>query len=143
MDDAAHTDNHGAGRHQDADIARRALLAAPLALMLPTRAFAQSDKTETSAAFAFISRITPKPGMVEDYARIVEAPAPLAAGCLFFSVARDQAQPDVFWTIEFWQDQASYDAAMQLPAFKDTIASVMPLVQNYERIGTISPTRID
>ncbi|MFM2370590.1 MAG: hypothetical protein RIS85_312 [Pseudomonadota bacterium] len=141
MGDDANTGGHS--EDHIADLARRTLLAAPLALMLPAQAFAQTDRQGTTEAFAFISRITPKPGMADEYARIVERRAPLAPGCLFFSVARDQAQPNTFWTIEFWQDQATYQAAMQLPAFKDTIASVIPLVENYERIGTISPTRID
>lgn len=93
-----------------------------------------------SEGLAYVARITVKPGMESEYARIAERDISGAPGLRLFSVCRDAADPSRFWTIEFWDSQASCDAAMHLPIFQEIIASAAPLVETYERLAILTPS---
>lgn len=121
---------------------RRLLLAAPLAMLaVPSSAALAASTFE--GAFGYISRITAKQGLAVAYAEAVERPIGQVSGCLLFSVSRDAENPQVFWTIEIWRNEEAYRSAMAQPMFKSIIARATPLVERYERIGTIAPRTLD
>lgn len=120
-------------------IERRSVLSLPLIGLL-FGGTAASAANAGNASFAYVSRITVKPGKEAEYARVVERDTGRVPGCLFFSVCRDPANPRSFWTIEFWDSQASFDRAMKMPKFKETITRAAPLAETYERIATLAPS---
>ena len=107
---------------------RRVLLASPLAF-LPMAAGEAASRPLTGSEFALVSRVTPKAGRESEYLRVILEPVGDVRGCLLFSVGEEADSPNVFWTIEVWQDEASYKAALNLPLFKRIIAAAMPLVE--------------
>ena len=45
--------------------------------------------------------------------------------------AEDPADPDTVWITEVWDDAASHQASLQLPAVKAAIAQARPLIASF------------
>jgi quinol monooxygenase YgiN len=53
-------------------------------------------------------------------------------GCLSYVIARDAADADAIWITEVWEDKASHDASLSLPAVKQTIAAGRPMIAAFQ-----------
>jgi quinol monooxygenase YgiN len=60
-------------------------------------------------------------------------------GCLSYVVAKDSADADVIWITEVWNDQASHDASLSLPAAQAAIAQARPLIADVESTTAVEP----
>lgn len=49
-------------------------------------------------------------------------------GCRQYVVSTDSSDPDLIWIHEVWDSKQAHDESLQLPAVRDTIAQVMPLL---------------
>lgn len=53
-------------------------------------------------------------------------------GCRSYIVAKDTADENAIWATEVWDSEASHDASFSLPAVKETVGLVRPLVVGIE-----------
>lgn len=58
-------------------------------------------------------------------------------GCLSYVIARDPADADAIWITEVWEDEASHDASLALPAVREAITRARPLIAGF---GQSTPT---
>lgn len=59
-------------------------------------------------------------------------------GCLSYVVATDPADPDALWITEVWDNQASHQASLALPAVQAAIAKGRPLIAGFShRVETV------
>lgn len=121
--------------------ARRTVLAAPLALLVATGLKAEVAPANTGR-FGLATKLTAKPGRETEVARLLVGLGDVP-GCLFFSASADSAQHGVFWTIEFWANSALHEAAVQLPSVQATIASIQPMLANYEPVARLEPGALE
>jgi len=52
---------------------------------------------------------------------------------------RDQADDDGIWITEIWDDKASHDASLSLPAVKKTIAAARPVIAAFNTPVVTTP----
>ena len=58
-------------------------------------------------------------------------------GCLSYIVAEDTSDDNAVWVTEVWEDQASHEASLALPAVQEVIARGRPLIAGFgERFET-------
>jgi quinol monooxygenase YgiN len=62
-----------------------------------------------------------------------------ADGCELYVVNRSPNEPDVVWVTEIWASQEALDASLQLPAVRELIPQVLPLIEagGMERIDVL------
>ncbi len=60
-------------------------------------------------------------------------------GCLSYIVAIDPADPDALWITEVWDDQASHQASLALPAVQAAIAKGRPLIAGFSNRVETTP----
>jgi quinol monooxygenase YgiN len=60
-------------------------------------------------------------------------------GCLFYVVAEDAMDKNVVWVSEAWDNMASHDASLSLPAVKNVIPRAQAMVANFEKIAATTP----
>ncbi len=60
-------------------------------------------------------------------------------GCLSYVIAKDQADDDGIWITEVWDDKASHDASLSLPAVKKTIAAARPMIAAFNTPVVTTP----
>jgi len=60
-------------------------------------------------------------------------------GCLSYVIARDPADDDGIWITEVWDDKASHDASLSLPAVKKTIAAARPMIAAFNTPVVTTP----
>ena len=63
-------------------------------------------------------------------------------GCLSYIIAKDPADANAIWITEVWDNQASHQASLSLPAVQQAIARARPLIAGFgehivtEPVGT-------
>ena len=60
-------------------------------------------------------------------------------GCLSHIVASDPADAATIWVTEVWEDQASHEASLALPAVREAIAKGKPLIATFDKGVTTEP----
>ena len=60
-------------------------------------------------------------------------------GCLSYIVARDSADDDSIWITEVWDDKASHDASLSLPAVQKAIAAAQPMIAAFNTPVVTTP----
>lgn len=60
-------------------------------------------------------------------------------GCLSYIVATDPTDPDALWITEVWDDQASHQASLALPAVKAAIEKGRPLIAGFSNRTETGP----
>lgn len=60
-------------------------------------------------------------------------------GCLSYVIAREPADDDGIWITEVWDDKASHDASLSLPAVKKTIAAARPMIAAFNTPTVTTP----
>ena len=78
--------------------------------------------------YGLIGRILATPGNRDVLAEILISGTGEMPGCLSYVVARDIDDTDALWVTEVWEDRASHEASLALPAVQDAIARGRPLI---------------
>ena len=60
-------------------------------------------------------------------------------GCLSYVVATDPADQDALWITEVWDNQASHQGSLALPAVKAAIAKGRPLIAGFSNRVETTP----
>ncbi len=87
--------------------------------------------------FGLIGKMTAAEGKRDELVAILLAGVHDMPGCLSYVVATDPADPNAIWITEAWDDKASHDASLTLPAVKAAIAKGRPLIAGFEA-GTVT-----
>ena len=108
------------------------------ALLVPHRhafVFAQANRGEM---YGLISKIIAVAGKREELIAILLGSISDMPGCLSYIIARDTTDADGIWVTEAWDNQASHEASLVLPAVKEAIAKSRPLIAGFSnRIVTV------
>jgi len=89
--------------------------------------------------YGMIAKLTAVPGSREEMTAILKESAANMPGCSSYIVAEDSADENVIWVTEVWDNQASHDASLSLPAVKSAIPRAKAIVSNFERIAVTTP----
>jgi quinol monooxygenase YgiN len=117
---------------------RRLFLWITSAQLVPRRhasVFAQANRGEM---YGLISKIIAVAGKREELIAILLGSISDMPGCLSYIVARDTTDADSIWVTEAWDNQASHEASLVLPAVKEAIAKGRPLIAGFSnRVVTV------
>lgn len=87
--------------------------------------------------YGLIGKIKAVAGERDALIAILLAGTTAMPGCRAYVVARDAQDADALWVTEVWDDQASHQASLALPAVRDAIARGRPLIAGFgERFVT-------
>lgn len=87
--------------------------------------------------YGLIGKIKAISGRREELIFILSENASQMPGCLSYVVARDSADPDAVWVTEVWQDRASHENSLSLPAVQRAVSQGRSLIAGFgERFET-------
>ena len=89
--------------------------------------------------YGLIGKIISNPGQREAVLALLLQGAEELPGCLSYIVAKDTENRDAVWVTEVWENQASHEDSLQLPAVRDAIAQAMPLIAEFEPGAVTQP----
>lgn len=109
------------------DFTRRDVLTATGLLMTSGIATARASG-RADGYYGLIGKMTAVPGRRDELAAILLEGVSTMPGCLSYVVAADPASPDTLWITEVWDNAASHEASLRLPAVRAAIAKGRPLI---------------
>ena len=86
-----------------------------------------------------IGKMTAAPGQRDALIAILLEGVADMPGCLSYVVARDPGDADAIWITEVWEDRASHEASLKLPAVRDAIARAMPMIAGFGESVVTTP----
>lgn len=89
--------------------------------------------------YGLIVKMTITPGKREEMIRVLKESAANMPGCYSYVVAKDSTDENVLWVTEVWDNMASHDASLLLPAVKNAIPQGKALVTGFEKIAVTNP----
>lgn len=89
--------------------------------------------------YGLIAKLRTRPEQRDAVLAILLEGTASVPGCLAYIVSRDSFDPDVLWITEAWEDKASHEAALKLPAVQAAIAKAKPLLAAFETSIPIEP----
>jgi quinol monooxygenase YgiN len=92
-----------------------------------------------SAMYGLIAKLTATPGKRDELIKILQEGTRNMPGCRSYILAKDAADENVIWVTEIWDNAASHDASLSLPAVKDSIAQGKPLIGAFEKVAVTNP----
>jgi quinol monooxygenase YgiN len=112
---------------------RRELMAGVAGLALSGTAKPQ----ETQEKYGLIGKMLAAPGQRDAVIAILVEGVAEMPGCLSYVVAKDSTDANALWITEVWDNKASHDASLSLPAVKNAITKGRPLITGFgERFVT-------
>ena len=81
--------------------------------------------------YGLIGKMTAVTGQRDALATVLLDGTGAMPGCLSYVVATDPVDPDALWITEVWDDQASHQASLALPAVKAAITKGRPLIAGF------------
>lgn len=88
--------------------------------------------------YGLIGRMNAVSGKRDELIAILLESSADMPGCLSYIVARHASDPDAIWVTEVWEDQASHQASLALPAVQQAIGRGRSLIAGFgERFETI------
>jgi quinol monooxygenase YgiN len=119
---------------------RREFLAVSGALALPLTlnrdAVPPGGQGETM--YGLIGKVNALPGQRDGLAAILLEGTQSMPGCLSYVVAMDPGDVDALWITEVWDNAASHQASLKLPAVQAAIAKGRPLIAGFSnRVETV------
>jgi quinol monooxygenase YgiN len=115
---------------------RRQILGGALT-MLGRMAWAAPE--EKRPMYGLIGKIVAAAGKREELISLLLQGTEEMPGCLSYVIARDQADDDGICITEVWDDKASHDASLSLPAVKKTIAAARPMIAAFNTPVVTTP----
>ncbi|MGE5724623.1 MAG: putative quinol monooxygenase [Acidobacteriota bacterium] len=89
--------------------------------------------------YGLIVKLTVVPGKRDELIATLRESAAGMPGCLSYVLAKDTADANLLWVTEAWDNQASHDASLSLPAVKKAIPRAQAIIANFEKIAVTSP----
>ena len=89
--------------------------------------------------YGLIGKMTSVAGQRDALADILLAGTGSMPGCMSYIVAQDPADPDALWITEVWDNQASHQASLGLPAVQAAIAKGRPLIAGFSNRVETTP----
>lgn len=89
--------------------------------------------------YGIINRFTAHPGKRDELIAAMTSDAGSMEGCHSFVVAHDATDPDVMWLTEIWENKDFWQAPVNRPGVKASIAVAIPLVKDW---GTTVETEV-
>ena len=89
--------------------------------------------------YGLIGKIVATAGKREELISLLLQGTEQMPGCLSYVIAKDQADDDGIWITEVWDDKASHDASLSLPAVKKAIAAARPMIAAFNTPGVTTP----
>lgn len=87
--------------------------------------------------YGLLGKIIATVGGRDELAKILIEGAQGLPGCISYVVAEDQIDMEAIWITEVWDNQASHQASLSLPAVQDAISKGKPLIAGFgERFVT-------
>ena len=86
---------------------------------------------EKRPMYGLIGKMVAAAGKREELISLLLQGTAAMPGCLSYVIARDTADDDGIWITEVWEDKASHDASLSLPAVKKTIAAARPMIAGF------------
>jgi quinol monooxygenase YgiN len=97
------------------------------------------DPKGTKKMYGLIGKMTAAEGKRDALIAILLEGTKDMPGCLSYVVAKDPADTTSIWVTEVWQDRASHDASLSLPAVRKAIAKGKPLIAKFDEGVTTEP----
>ena len=89
--------------------------------------------------YRIINRFTAHPGKRDELIAALTSDPGVMEGCHNFVVAHDPADPDAMWLTEVWETKAHWQASVERPGVKESLAVAIPLVRDW---GTTVETEV-
>jgi len=87
--------------------------------------------------YGLIGKMLAQPGKRDELIQLLMAGADAMPGCLSYVVATDPTNADAIWITEVWDNQASHQGSLKLPAVQAAISKARPLIAGFgERFET-------
>ena len=107
---------------------RRGLVLAGVLTALAGSAAAQP----ATGRYGLIGKMLAQPGKRDELiAILMDSGGAGMPGCLSYVVAKDAKDDNGIWITEVWDDKASHDASLKLPAVQAAIARARPLIAGF------------
>lgn len=81
--------------------------------------------------YGLIGKMLAKPGRRDDLISILLEGTDSMPGCLSYIVAADPTDGNAIWITEVWDEEASHQASLNLPAVQAAIARARPLIEGF------------
>ena len=81
--------------------------------------------------YGLIGQMRARPGSRDALAELLVGNLVGMPGCRSYVVALDPDDQDAIWITEVWDDQASHEASLALPAVQRLIAEARPLIAGF------------
>ena len=78
--------------------------------------------------YGLIGSFKAAPGLRDELVALLLAGTGDMPGCRSYVVAQDPAEPDTVWITEVWDDAASHQASLHLPAVRAMVPADAPLM---------------
>jgi len=89
--------------------------------------------------YGLIAKLRARPDQRDAVLAILLKGTSSMPGCLAYIVSKDTSDPDVLWITEAWENRASHEAALALPAVRAAITEAKPLLAGFETSIPIEP----
>lgn len=107
-------------------IGRRELIAG--AAITAAARMACAAPQETRQMYGLIAKMTAVAGQRDALIAVLLESTSAMPGCLSYIIAKDPADDTTLWVTEVWDDKASHDASLKLPAVAKAIAAGKPMI---------------
>lgn len=91
--------------------------------------------------YGLIAKLTAAQDKREELIALLKSSAARMPGCYSYMVAKDSADDNVIWVTEVWDNEASHDASLSLPAVREAIPRAKLIVSHFEKIAATVPVR--
>lgn len=89
--------------------------------------------------YGLIVKLTAVAGRRDELIALLRESAADMPGCPIYAVAEDAMDKNVVWVSEVWDNMASHDASLSLPAVKNVIPRAQAIVANFEKMAVTNP----
>jgi quinol monooxygenase YgiN len=100
---------------------------------------APAGARKENSMYGLIVKLTAVPGKRDEVIALLKQSASDMSGCFSYVVARDPSDENVIWVTEVWDSLSSHDASLTLPAVKDAVPKVKPMISAFEKIAATTP----
>lgn len=83
--------------------------------------------------YGLIGKMTAVEGKRDELIAILLQGTGEMPGCMSYIVAKDPADATSVWVTEVWEDEASHQASLSLPAVREAIAKGKPLIARFDQ----------
>src|SRR5580700_599022 len=98
-----------------------------------------ASSQETSGMYGLIVKLTVVPGRRDEMVGILKESAADMPGCLNYVAAKDSSDENAIWVTEVWENIASRDASLSLPAVKNAMVRGKAFISSFDKVAVTNP----